>query len=499
MNTGHSFSTSDRESVGPFELERSLGRGGMAETFVAVRHGPSGFEQRVCLKRILPELASDPSMVRLFLDEARNTASLRHSNIAQVIEFGTAGGHHYLALELVDGLDLHKLLDALPQGTPGLPPDVVAHIAVELSAALDYAHHAPNLAGHLGIFHRDVSPSNILVSENGDLKLTDFGVAKAAGQARATAAGIVRGKVEYMAPEYGMGGEYDAACDQFSLGVMLFELLAGVRPYRGSSQGEVLHRANQGFHRPLGTFRSDAPPKLVGSIERMICPKPEQRFGSMAEVTQALLDVAPGPRGRAALAQRVVASRNATEPPPSAAPAFDPMAATMLGPQIEVPAAPSSDLPKATSSDRSPAMSTPMPSSRDAQSAISIPGVRSNLRLVIAVATVVALLCFFALLALVDDPKPPVSETPTQAAIERPAPPTPPVAAQVIPSEPEIPLGVEPPPHLDPAPVIEATPREPQRVRPAQPTGAASPPAPAEPPHEIIHRQTNDLLRPKDW
>lgn len=490
----------------------------MAETFVAVRHGPAGFEQRVCLKRILPELARDPNMVRLFLEEARNTASLRHSNIVQVIDFGTDHDQHYLALELVDGMDLHRLLDALPEGMRGLPADLVVHIGVELSAALDYAHNAPNLAGQRGIFHRDLSPGNILVSVNGDLKLTDFGVAKAAGQARATAAGVVRGKVEYMAPEYGMGGEYDARCDQFSLGVLLFETLTGSRPYLGNSQGEVLHRARQGFHKPLHTLTGSVPPQLADVIQRMIRPKGEQRFESMAEVTKALLDLAPGPRGRAALAQLVSDARTGSIPPPKAkmaAPVEDAFAATMVSTPEKaiaaIPASPSgspasrSAPPNASASLRSgpPGASTPV-------SQIALPVHRVNPRVGWAVALAIVALLAWGLRALFSNPTSAARVTDTPSATQAPSPSSDVVRSSPAPSTGEdegLPVGVDPPP----VPLMDPTLGTPRAQGTSTPQRSTTPAATQRPPEtdpkagetktprELIHRQKHDLLKPKDW
>lgn len=504
--------------MGPFELEKQLGRGGMAETFVAVRYGPAGFEQRVCLKRILPELARDPNMVRLFLDEARNTASLRHSNIVQVIDFGTDNDQHYLALELVDGMDLHRLLDALPEGMRGLPADLVAHIGVELSAALDYAHNAPNLAGQHGIFHRDLSPGNILVSTNGDLKLTDFGVAKAAGQARATAAGVVRGKVEYMAPEYGMGGEYDARCDQFSLGVLLFETLTGARPYLGNSQGEVLHRARQGFHKPLATLTGSVPPQLSDAIQRMIRPKGDQRFDSMAEVTKALLDIAPGPRGRAALAQLVSDARAGSIPPPkakAAAPAEDAFAATMVSTPEKAIAAISATA-SGTSALRSapptgsPASRSGAPGASTPVSQISLPVHRMTPRVGWVVAVAIVLLLAWGVRALLSS-EAPAARVAKDTPIATKAPtassdavPTSPVPTAT--NEDGLPVGVDPPPVPLMDPNTNPNGSTPRAQNPSTSTRVSTPPAAqhapeteTKAPRELIHRQKHDLLKPKDW
>lgn len=501
--TGHAWTEGeterDKERVGPFELERLLGRGGMAETFVALRRGPAGFEQRVCLKRIRPELATDPKMVELFHAEARNTAILRHSNIVQVIDYGSEGEHHYLALELVDGVDLHRLLDKQPQGR--LPAEVVTYIAVELSAALEHAHNAPNQAGQHGVFHRDISPANVLVSVTGDLKLTDFGVAKAQGDARSTAVGIVRGKVEYMAPEYGMGGPYDARCDQFSLGVMLFELLTGARPYQGDSQGEILHRAHRGFHKALAPMCPDAPPALIEIVDRMLFPRGEQRFESMTEVTKALIEVAPGPRVRGHLGQLAVAARDGSVPPPPLrqAPSEEAFANTIIGEtHLGAPTgAPSSPSPVATVTSDNARL--------DTAALLEGAGVRPRSRKLLGWIALALLLLAVLGVVLVRGDKVEQSVTPVSVSD---VPPEPTIASEPTGAtgvEDELPVGVEPPSD-DPAdtPSSNTAPGNTTpgntagpRLRPA--TSREPDPEPERTPDALIHRQKHDLLKPKGW
>ncbi|MFW6051174.1 MAG: serine/threonine-protein kinase, partial [Myxococcota bacterium] len=285
-------------TFGPYELERRLGAGGMAETFVAVRRGPGGFEQRVCLKRILPAFESDEDFVRQFLHEARLSATLRHANIAQVIDFGVHEGSHYLALELVDGTDLRGLLKRLRRRGEGMPPPLVAFLAVELAAALDHA------AGH-GVVHRDLSPSNVLLSTAGEVKLTDFGIARAAGQPGVTRTGVIKGKVPYMAPEYANYGRFDGRSDLFALGVVLFECLAGRRPYQGATDLETVAHSTHGAHPALAELAPEAPPALVGSVERLIRPDPDARFADAGALLDALAEVPPPPNARRELGRLV--------------------------------------------------------------------------------------------------------------------------------------------------------------------------------------------------
>ena len=271
--------------LGPFEPLHRLGAGGMAETFVAVRRGPAGFEQRVCIKRILPAYESDLDFVASFLEEARTSAALRHANIVQVVDFGMneSDGSHYLALELVDGMDLRALM----QREHAFDPELVTLVALELAAALAHAHAEDE--GRPAVVHRDLSPSNVLVSRAGEIKLTDFGIARVIGGAHRTASGVIKGKVPYMPPEYIDGGLFDARGDLFSLGVMLFELCHGQRPFDGNSELDTMRRIVAGERR---AFEASAPPALVACVECLLQRQPQARFQSALALLDALPPIA---------------------------------------------------------------------------------------------------------------------------------------------------------------------------------------------------------------
>ncbi|HEX5661833.1 MAG TPA: serine/threonine-protein kinase [Polyangiales bacterium] len=299
------------DRLGPFELQRRLGAGGMAETFLAVRRGPAGFEQRVCIKRILPAYESDQDFVTSFLAEARTSASLRHANIVQVLDFGAHEGSHYLALELIDGLDLRGLLarDTV------LDAELVVLIAAEIAAALAYAHSADE--DHPQVIHRDISPSNVLVSRNGELKLTDFGIARVVGGSMNTASGVIKGKIPYMPPEYIDGGKFDARGDLFALGVMLFELLHGFRPFDGDSELDTLRRIANGDRKP---FTASAGPAVLACIERCLAKDPAKRYADARELLDALPTVHTH-RARKRLAE-LVRARTSRVPGESQAPSW---------------------------------------------------------------------------------------------------------------------------------------------------------------------------------
>jgi serine/threonine protein kinase len=213
----------------------------MAETFVAVRTGPGGFEQRVCLKRILPGRASDPKFVELFLDEARLLTRMSNSAIVQVYDFGKADGAYYMALELVDGMDLEALLQALQRRGRRLPWQLAVFIAVRILSALEYASTVQVDGQPLQLVHRDISPSNILLSMQGEVKLSDFGIAKAHGRTHKTATGMTKGKAAYMSPEQVRGEQLDGRSDLFAVGVVLYEMLAGLHPFDADTDLQLLN------------------------------------------------------------------------------------------------------------------------------------------------------------------------------------------------------------------------------------------------------------------
>jgi len=282
---------------GSYRLVRRLGVGGMAETFEAARAGTGGFEQRVCLKRVLPAYSHDPEFIGRFRREAKLAAQLRHSNIVGVTDFGEVGGVSYMALELVDGVDLRSLLKSL--ANEKLPPEMVVLIGLDLAYALEHAHQS--------IIHRDVSPANVLISRAGETKLADFGIAKAIKSA--TASKSVQGKIPYMSPEQMRGEVVDARSDLFSLGVVLFEAVAGVRPFDGAHDVETMQRIVEGQRRALAEAAPGAPIELREVIESLIATDPEARTPSASQLIEELGVLAPPPQVRRELASMVETQR----------------------------------------------------------------------------------------------------------------------------------------------------------------------------------------------
>jgi serine/threonine protein kinase len=261
----------------------------MAETFLAVQRGAAGFEQRVCMKFILPAHRENPDFKRLFLREASIAASLRHSNIVGVIDVDEVAG--YLVLELVDGVDLRALLNAAPNHR--LPAEMATLITIELCKALAYAHGRKRKGLPDGIVHRDVSASNVLISYAGEVKLTDFGVARAMRADAEPLSTTVKGKLCYMSPEQARGLVLDGRSDLFSLGVLCYELLSGQRPFDGATDADTLLRITAGQHTPLIDLAPDVPVDLAREVERLLCRDREQRFVSADACIDALARFAP--------------------------------------------------------------------------------------------------------------------------------------------------------------------------------------------------------------
>ncbi len=226
--------------LGVYQLLERLAVGGMAEIFLARRVAQAGFEKTVVVKRILPQLAQNDEFVHMFLDEARLAAQLHHPNIAHVYDVGVDEGLPYFVMEWVQGRELREVMYAAA-GSGGLPLEHAIKIVVSVAAALHHAHErlGPDHRS-LGIVHRDVSPSNVLVTYDGGVKLLDFGVAKAARRRTETLAGTLKGKIAYMSPEQCRGEEVDRRSDVFALGILLYELTTGLRLYSRRSELAML-------------------------------------------------------------------------------------------------------------------------------------------------------------------------------------------------------------------------------------------------------------------
>jgi len=278
------------EQFGKYELIDRLGSGGMAEVFLARTASIAGFEKLLAIKRLLPFCTQDQETVDLLADEARITVKLSHPNIVQVFDFGRVEDTYYIAMEYVDGLDLKSLVRVDELTSTPLRLDLAIHITNSLLDALDFAHEKTDERGErLGIIHRDVSPHNVLISRHGQIKLTDFGVARAAISIHVSRVGDIRGKFSYMPPEQVCGGEIDRRVDIFAAGAILYELLTGYQPYRSASANEQLLLLRHEVE-PPSRYREDLSPELDAICLRALDKSPERRFGSAGEFAVALRD-----------------------------------------------------------------------------------------------------------------------------------------------------------------------------------------------------------------
>ena len=274
--------------LGKYTLERLLARGGMAELYLARQGGAKGFEKLVALKLVLPHLAGDAHFLEMFLDEARLAGRLDHPNIAQVLDLGEADGEHFMAMEYVHGVNVRDLL-ARAEEAGALPLDAALTIVVDACRGLHYAHELADEGGApLGIVHRDVSPSNLLVRYDGVVKLVDFGIAKAANRNQQTATGILKGKSGYMSPEQCRGLPVDRRSDIFGLGILLYELTTCQRLFYGDNEFAILNRIVDGeFERP-SEVAADYPAELENIALQALDPVVDNRFSTAQQLQDRL-------------------------------------------------------------------------------------------------------------------------------------------------------------------------------------------------------------------
>jgi serine/threonine protein kinase len=277
-------------TFGKYELIEPLGKGGMAEVWRARIKGPAGFARTVVLKRILPHLAEDESFVSMFLAEARLSAKLSHPNIIQVYELGKVGAEYFIAMEYVRGLDLASLANVHLRDLGPIPVAPTVHVMRDVCRALKYAHEFCDEDGQrMRLIHRDVSPSNVMLSDEGAVKLLDFGIAKAlveSGEGQST--GSLKGKFGYMAPEQLEGNDFDHRADIFSTGVVMHEMLVGKRLFRGKNDLATISLVKAAEVEPPSRTRPDVPTDLDRIVLKALARQPDARFQSAREMAQEL-------------------------------------------------------------------------------------------------------------------------------------------------------------------------------------------------------------------
>ena len=278
---------------GKYTLIRKLAVGGMAELFLALQRSVAGFEKLIVVKRVLPHLAKDESFIEMLLAEARIAATLNHPNVAHIYDVGSVDGQFYIAMEHIHGEDLRSLVRQMKnKNVTSFPLEHALAIVLGCCAGLAYAHDKKDLDGiPMGIVHRDVSPQNILVTFTGDVKLVDFGIAKAGrGQMEDTGSGQLKGKVPYMSPEQAQGENLDNRSDVFSLGIILFELCTGRRLFRGKNEMDTLRRIVEGEYPRPRDLNPHLSPRLEEIIMRSLAKNAAHRYQSAREMQADLED-----------------------------------------------------------------------------------------------------------------------------------------------------------------------------------------------------------------
>ena len=264
---------------GKYYLLERINVGGMAEVFKAKAFGVEGFERLVAVKRILPNIAEDEEFIAMFIDEAKIAVQLQHANIAQIFDLGKVDDSYFIALEYVLGRDLRAIFDRLRQRNEVMPFAQACYCVMQVCEGLDYAHNKRDAQGReLHLVHRDISPQNVLVGFEGEIKLIDFGIAKAAGKASKTQAGILKGKFGYMSPEQVRGLPIDRRSDIFSVGIVLYELLTGERLFMGESDFSTLEKVRNVEILPPSSYNRDIPEELERIVLKVLAKDPEDRY-----------------------------------------------------------------------------------------------------------------------------------------------------------------------------------------------------------------------------
>jgi serine/threonine protein kinase len=283
---------SEPQRFGKYQIVERIASGGMAEIFKARLDGIGGFHRIFAIKRILPHLTSNPEFVDMLVDEAKVAGLLSHANIVQILDLGSIDQQYYIAMEFVNGRDLGQLLARCVDKGITLPVPHAVYVLLEMLKGLEYAHNRQVMRGGrpvpLNIVHRDISPANVLVSFQGEVKLTDFGIAKASVKALETMSGVVKGRFDYMSPEQAAGQPVDQRSDLFSAGVLLYEVLTGRHPFRQPGDHATIEAVRRGTYEPPSYVNPDVPYALDLVVEQALKTNPAERFQSATAFKEAL-------------------------------------------------------------------------------------------------------------------------------------------------------------------------------------------------------------------
>jgi serine/threonine protein kinase len=262
-----------------YRVIEKLESGGMAEVFRAESEGLQGFRKQVAIKRVLPNLSSKKKFISMFLDEARLSAQLSHSNCVQVFDIGVGDNAFFIVMEFVDGGNLKSIIDHIKKTGRDFPVEAAVYICLEICKGLAYAHELTDSNGApLHIVHRDMSPPNVLITKHGEIKIVDFGLAKANSQLEHSEPGIIKGKFSYLAPEAAMGQDVDARTDIFAIGIMLWELLSGQRLFLGDTDFQTVKKVQAAHVPSISGINKKVPKDLEAILGRALAREPEQRY-----------------------------------------------------------------------------------------------------------------------------------------------------------------------------------------------------------------------------
>ncbi|MCK6535782.1 MAG: serine/threonine protein kinase [Polyangiaceae bacterium] len=272
-----------------YRVLEKIASGGMAEVFRAESAGLEGFKKTVAIKRVLPHLSEKKQFIGMFLDEARLSAHLSHSNCVQVFDIGVGDNTYFIVMEFVDGADLKAIIDQSRRGGQPFPLELAALICLRICEGLSYAHEATDGRGHtLGIVHRDMSPPNVLITRHGEVKIVDFGLAKANSQLEKSEPGIIKGKFSYLSPEAALGQPIDARTDIFAVGIILWEMLAGRRLFLGDSDLDTVRQVQAARIPSIRDFHPHATAELDRVLAKALARDPVQRYQTARDLGRDL-------------------------------------------------------------------------------------------------------------------------------------------------------------------------------------------------------------------
>jgi eukaryotic-like serine/threonine-protein kinase len=276
-----------------YTITERVDQGGMAEVFRGVAESLQGFKKAVAIKRILPKLSRNKKFVSMFLDEARLSLHLQHANIVHVFDIGIAESAYFIVMEYVDGANLKSIVEYFRTHGRRLPVSHTLYVMLEVCKGLAYAHNAedPESGKPLGIVHRDISPPNILLSKMGEVKLVDFGLAKATSQIAQTDPGVVKGKFSYLSPEAASGLNVDQRADLFAVGILLWEMLTGRRLFYGETDYQTVELVRQARIPAIQPLNPDVDPDLEAVVRRALARDPRDRFQQAADLQDAIAQV----------------------------------------------------------------------------------------------------------------------------------------------------------------------------------------------------------------